>query len=304
AQARPGWVPEPVDTPIDRTTPPDRWANAATFGALGDGVTDATAALRRLFASGAAVVVLPTGTYVVSDAIEVPRSVRRIVGMNSTLRPASQRAPGFARTGGMVRVLTGGPPLEIGRLTFDNTNGGLQVAIEAAGARDVAIRDVVSAGATLLDRKAGGGRVFIEDVCCGRITLAGPRPVFARQLDTEGAGIRILNDGAPLWILGLKTEGVGTIVDNRGGARTDIFGGLLYVVRETDGSVPAFRNDASFLSASFVEEVLRAGRHYRVYVQQDGGDVPAAAFPARGMGRMVGTLLAEPSAVGGSQPDR
>ncbi|MBC7799041.1 MAG: hypothetical protein H7Z10_00330, partial [Gemmatimonadaceae bacterium] len=60
AQARPGWVPEPVDTPIDRTTPPDRWANAATFGALGDGVTDATAARPRRVAAGAARGVVPT----------------------------------------------------------------------------------------------------------------------------------------------------------------------------------------------------------------------------------------------------
>lgn len=295
-QARPDWAMTPQDTPVHRSRP-DRWANAAKFGAVGDGATDATAGLRRAFASGAATIYLPTGTYLISDAVEVPASVRRIVGMNSTIRPMTPRARSFARTSGMLRVLTGGRPLEIGRLAFDNTNGGLQVAIEAAGPRDVVVRDVVSAGVTLLDRKAAGGAVFIEDVCCGRIALAGPAPVFARQLDTEGAGVRILNDGAPLWILGLKTEGAGVVVDNRGGARTEVFGGLMYVVRETDGTVPAFRNEASWLSATFVEEVLRAGRLYRTYVRQVGEterELPAAMFQERGMGRMVGSLRASP----------
>ena len=174
--------------------------------------------------------------------------------------------------------------------------------MSAAAPLTVAVRgaagDAVAAGVTLMDRKLPGGRLFIEDVCCGRLALAGSSPVFARQLNTEGAGVRILNDGAPLWVLGLKTEGVGTVVDNRNGARTEVFGGLLYVVRETDGSVPAFRNEASWLSATFVEEVLRAGRSYRTYVQQveAGGEqgLPVTEFPERGMGRIVGALRAQP----------
>ena len=294
-QGRPAWAMEPSETPAPFREPVARWANAAKFGAVGDGATDDTAALRRAFASGAAVVYLPSGTYAISGRIDIPASVRRIAGMNSALRVLQPRARGFAPTGGMFRVATGGELLTIERLAFDNTDLGLQVAIEIAGSRDVEIRDVVSAGTTLVDRKPEGGRLFLENICCGKLQFAGPRPVYARQLDTEGGGTRIRNQGAPLWILGLKTEGVMTVVDNQAGARTDVFGGLLYMVRPSDPAVPAFRNEGSWLAATFAEEVLLRGRSYRTYVRQGEGELAVTEFPERGLGRVVPLLLADPS---------
>jgi len=40
----------------------------------------------------------------------------------------------------------------------------------------------------------------------------------------------IINDGAPLWILGFKTERPILAVDNRNGATTDIVGALFCMV--------------------------------------------------------------------------
>jgi len=158
---------------------------------------------------------------------------------------------------------------------------------------------VVSAGVTLLDRKAEGGRVFLEDVCCGRMQIAGPRPVLARQFDTEGGGVRILNVGSPLWILGLKTEGVSIILDNSAGGHSDIFGGLVYVVRDgADATIPAFHNTDSWLAASFAEESLRAASRYQIYIGPTGdsqrSSIPVTGFPQRGLGRFVPTLIDEP----------
>jgi len=287
----PAGMPRPLDTPPAPRVPPARWTSVALFGAVPDPVRDSTDAFRRAFASGAEVIYLPHGTYAISDSIVVPATVRRILGMHSTLKILAARQPGFSRTGGMLKITAGEAPVSIERLAFDNTNMGQQLAIEVAGRRDVVIKDVVAAGVGLLDRKPEGGRVFLEDVCCGRMQIAGPAPVFARQLDTEGAGARIINLGSPLWLLGLKTEGISTIVENHSGARTDIFGGLVYMVR-TGPPVPAFSNDGGWLSACFAEESLRPGSHYEIYLADQGRNIAADGFPSRGLAHFVPDLSA------------
>lgn len=299
AQSPPTWRPTLADSPPVPAVTPDQWVNPVHFGATGDPNQDATDALRRAIATGAAVLYLPHGIYAIHDSIDIPASLQRIVGMNSTIKVVAARPPTFARSSGMFRIASSGPSLAIERLAFDNSYLGDQLAIEVSGQRDVTIRDVVSAGVTLLDRKPSGGRVFLEDVCCGRMQIGGHSPVFARQFDTEGGGVRIANQGSPLSILGLKTEGTCTIVDNAMGARTDIFGGLVYVVRDGPGpSVPAFRNSESWLSTSFAEESLRAGSRYDVYLGRnpsDPGDIVSVAdFPERGFGRFVPDLRDEP----------
>jgi hypothetical protein len=278
---------------------PAEWVNVANFGASGDADQDATEALRRAVNSGAEILYLPHGIYTISDSIEIPSTLRKIFGMNSTIRVAPTRLPTFSRSAGMVRITAGGSPLAIERLAFDNSGQGDQLAVEFSGGRDVVLRDVVSAGVTLLDRKPTGGRIFLEDVCCGRIKIAGRQPAYARQLDTEGGGVRIINEGSPLSILGLKTEGVCTIVESSGGAHTDIFGGLVYVVRDGAGlATPAFRDTASWLAASFAEESLRPDSRYQIYLSRElaGGPavVPVGNFPQRGFGRFVPELLDEP----------
>jgi hypothetical protein len=295
----PDWLPPSSDAPAVPDVPPEQWVSPARFGATGNPAQDATEALRKAMASGAAVIYLPHGTYMISDAIEVPASVRRIVGMNSAIRVLPKRLPQFQRAAGMMRVAVAGQPLTIERLAFDNSNQGDQLAVELAADRDLTLRDVVSAGTTLLDRKASGGRAFLEDVCCGRIVLAGAKPVIARQFDTEGGGVRIVDKGAPLSILGLKTEGVSIILDNSVGAHTDIFGGLVYMVRDgADATIPAFRNTDSWLAAAFVEESLRTDSRYQAYLGPTAESkrevVPASNYPARGYGRFVPNLVDQP----------
>jgi len=159
------------------------------------------------------------------------------------------------------------------------------------------LRDIVTAGTSLLDRKPSGGRVFIENVCCGALRMAGPKPVIARQLDTEGDDTRIVNDGGDLTVLGLKTEGDCTVLDNRDGARGTILGGLLYIVRDADPAIPAFRDSGAGLNATFVEESLRTASRYTVYLQGASHTVRATEFPPRGEGRIV-ALLASGSTTG------
>lgn len=281
-----------ADAPPVPDEPPTRWVNvlhyvapkkAAPRTAAGD-ITDA---LRRAVATGASTIYLPFGRYTIDDSVALPPTLQHIVGMNSSITVTPTRRLEFARTSGMFRIEQPGPPLLIERLAFDMTNLGDQLAVEVTAPCDVTLRDVVSAGTSLLNRRAGGGRVFLDDVCCGPIAIAGPNPVYARQLDTEGGGTRITNNGTPLAILGIKTEGDCTVIDNHDGARSVVLGGLLYIVRDADPAVPAFVNNGGGLLAAFVEETFRPASRYTTYVRDAQRELPAARFPERGYGRIV-----------------
>jgi hypothetical protein len=292
------WKPLPTrtevaldDAPPPATTPLRDWVNVLRFASPGPEPMDITDALRRAFASKAATVYLPFGRYTIHAAIDLPATLRRFVGMNASITVRPEREPDFARTSGMFRIAQSGPPLTIERLAFDMTDLGDQLAVEVAGPREVVLRDIVTAGTSLLDRKPSGGRVFIEDTCCGALRISGPQPVIARQLDTEGGGARIANDGGNLAVLGLKTEGDCTVLDNSNAAQATILGGLLYIVGDADPKVPAFRDQSGSLEASFVEESLRSASHYSVYLQGAGPDIRAADFPPRGDGRIVPWLV-------------
>ena len=293
------WQPFPApvtlaDSPPEPDEPIASWVNVLRFADPASGNHDITEALRRAMSSGAATIYLPYGKYMISDTIDIPASVRRIIGMNASITVTPQRNPSFARTSGMFRVTKPGPPLLIDRVVFDMTDLGDQLAVEQTAARDVVLRDIVTAGTSLLNRGPDGGRTFIEDVCCGQISVAGAAPVYAMQLDTEGGGTRILNNGSPLTILGIKTEGDCIVLDNRAGARSQILGGLLYVVHDADPSVPAFRNTNARLQVSFVEESFSAASRYTTYLDDTGNGkaqgVGAGTFPQRRYGRIVPLL--------------
>ena len=287
----------PLDLPLAEAPPmvadpPSQWVNVLRFTRA----PDITEGLRQAMASGASTIYLPYGRYTISEGIAVPPTVRRIVGMNASITVPPQRRPDLARDSGMLQITQAGPPLAIEGLVFDMTDLGDQLAVQVTAQRDVTLRDVVTAGASVLDRGASGGRVFIEDTCCGPLRIAGPAAVYARQLNTEGGGTRIFNAGGKLVVLGLKTEGDCVVVDNKAGADTEILGGLIYVVRDADPAVPAFRNDGGRLLASFVEESFRAASRYTIHLQDPraGQTIPAAASPARGYGRLVPWLTANP----------
>jgi len=278
-----------ADAPPVAADPVETWVRVeASPYDLAHDITDA---LRKAMASGASTIYLPHGRYTINDGIAVAPTLRRIVGMNSSITVRPERQPSFARNTGMLRIDQPGPPLAIERVAFDMTDLGEQLAVQVSARRDVTLRDVVSAGTSLLDRSAQGGAVFLEDVCCGALRIAGPSPVYARQLDTEGGEVRIANDGSPLTILGLKTEGDGTVIENRNGARSQILGGLLYIVRDADPKIPAFVNTNGELLASFVEESFRPASRYTVYLRDRDREVRAAEFPARGHGRIVPWLV-------------
>jgi outer membrane murein-binding lipoprotein Lpp len=287
-----GWrLPAPPPPP-EWSPPPSRWASVVQFGAKPDSGEDATAAIRAALRSGAEVVYFPSGRYVISDSIEVPAAVRRIDGMLSSIT-IERRVPGFARDAGMFRVASAGEPLTIERLALDNAGRGPQLGIEHSGARTLVLRDFIAYAVAALHRRATGGPLFLENTSVGPIRLEGRAGVWARQLNTEGTGVRILNAGAPLSILGLKSEQNSTVVENEAGAQTEVLGGLLYLVNPPRPPRPAFVNrPGARMSVAYAESAYVADNVYREHVVEMGPDGPlrvitADQLPQRGHARIV-----------------
>lgn len=289
-------LPHPA-APLVAAGAPAHWARVAPPPADDAAREDWADRLQAALRTGASTVYLPHGTYWISHPLDIPPGVRRIVGMNATLRVLPQRRADFARTTGMLRIAEPGEPLVVERLAFDNTDAGLQVAVELRADRTLVLRDIFGAGVTTLDRSPTGGMAFLEDTCCGLLHVAGLRPVVARQLNTEGGGVRVVNDGAPLAIIGIKTEGFCTVVQTEATGRTEILGGLLYVVvppKEPD--MPAFVTRDGQLAATFAEESLVPTSHYRLYLADtEAGQtrqVAPSEMPSRGLGRIVPLMQA------------
>jgi len=260
------------------------WVSVTKFGAQPNSVDDASPAIRAAFASGASVVYFPSGIYHISEQVVVPRSVRRIVGMQSAIYIAN-RSAGFSRDSGMFAAKTDGESLTIESLALDNTNLGRQVGLELAGGRSLVLRDFITAGVSL-QRSASGGPFFLENVCCGFLRVAGTSGVWARQFNAEGSSVRVTNDGSPMSIVGLKVEGNAIVVENLPGANTEILGGLIYQVRPVSINKPAFINhEGARLFVSYAEEAYLPNSFYLEHVVEKSRDssssVTAESLPRR-----------------------
>lgn len=279
--------------PAPPEPPTSRWANVQRYGAKADSGEDAAAAIRAALASGAEVVYFPTGRYVIGSAVEVPRSVRRIVGMFSSIAVAPQRDAAFQRESGMFRVVGPGESLTIEALALDNMERGSQVGIEHAGERTLVLRDLITGGVDIR-RARDAGELHTENTCCGALRVAGPRGVWSSQFNSEGLASRIVNAGAPLQVLGIKVEQNCTVVENLEGARTEVLGGLIYQVAKAPVAKPAFINhEGANLYAAYAETAYIEGSAYATHFRQIGPmptarDVTADRLPARGaMARIV-----------------
>jgi hypothetical protein len=297
--ATPSWAlpvkSAPVTVPTDG---PETWVNVQAYGAVGDGVTDSTSAVQQALRSGAATVYFPFGSYIVNDTLDVPASVRRIEGMMSTVSVRRYNSVPFWMGGGIFKVANNTAPLLIERLSFDMMNRGGKLAIEYAGAAPLVLRDVVCAGIALVDRAASGGELFADNVSGGTIRLAGSNGAWIRQFNSEGNGVRASNNGAPLWILGAKTEQNATLAATSAGGVTEVLGGLVYMVNSPAARNPLLTNNGGKVFASYAESAYVATATYDVHLadQTPGAErtVRAAALMPRGLGRLVPLIATAP----------
>ena len=93
--------------------------------------------------------------------------------------------------------------------------------------------------------------------------------VSARQLNIENEGTHLLNDAGDLWILGYKTERGGTLLDTRGGGRSEVLGGFSYTT--TAGKLAPMFVTADSPVFAFFSEVCYSGDPFQTLIRETRG---------------------------------
>ena len=217
--------------------------------------------------SGAATVYFPFGAYGVSGEreVRVPAHVRRIVGFSSIINCCSDAS--------RLRFVVdepNGEPLIIEQ--FDNG-----ISVDHRSSRAVAIKH----GSVKYISSPGAGDLFIEDVVYKRWTFRPGQRVWARQFNTEtihDPATKVVNSGE-LWILGVKTEGRGTVIRSEPGAKTELLGTLIYPLSiqkpgAAANSEIAFVSkdaDVSYIYSLSTYEENGEDKNYAVQIQDSRG---------------------------------
>jgi len=266
-------VKEPPEVAVE---PPQTWANVDNFSADPTGPKDSSAAIQKAMDSGATTVFLP-GTYTLTLTVVIRGKVRRIVGVGGMIDYFSKVKPDF-------RIVDGTSPV-VSLEHFAYIHGGVEVDTQ----RTVLFRSVSDCDLTFTP-KAEGGELFFEDFVTHHLKLKDQR-VWARQLNVENEGTHIVNDRSQLWVLGYKTERGGTLLDTRGGGRSEILGGFSYTTTAgklapmfvTDNSsVFTFFNEVCYNGDPF-ETLIREtrNRQTKVVKRSEGGTTPYVAIPEK-----------------------
>ena len=233
----------------------DAWDGPLAHGGKGDDTKDDSAAIQAAVDSGAGTVYLPNGVWTIRTTVELHKNVRRVIGCEARLildLPAGE--PAFRLAGGTAPVVI------VERLELQPAQ---RLFIEQASDRVLVLSSCE--GASL--NWTGKGDVFLEDVASRQPwTIPAGRRLWARQWCVEVPGTKILNDGGQLWLLGLRTEMPGTLIDTRAGGKTELLGGLCFS-SGTWKADPMFRLTDS--SASFcLTETSLSGNPYQTIVTE------------------------------------
>ena len=255
-------IKEPPEVPVDD---PKTWANVDIFGADPTGQHDSSAAIQKAMDSGATTVFLP-GLYALKTTVLIRGKVRRVVGVGGMIDYVRKVKPDFRIGDGASQVVS----LE----HFAYIHGGIEIDTK----RTIIFRSVADCDLTMT-RKAEGGELFFEDFVTHDLKLKNQK-VWARQLNVENEGTHVMNDHSDLWVLGYKTERGGTLLETRGGGRSEILGGFSYTT--TAGKLaPMFVTDNSSVF-TFFSEVCFSGDPFKTLIQETRGKT--TKFVRRGEG--------------------
>jgi len=227
-----------------------------------------------------------SGSYTISDTIVVSGGIRRIVGTQAGLRLGTALLSGDTRSIFRFENLTG-TDIVFERFFFylSQKDYNIQVTwLEQKTTTPLVIRDVGSFGGLTYKNTTSGGKLFIEN-CAASGFRFDNQEVWARQLNPEfHYAPYVLNSGANgrLWVLGLKTEGKGTLIITQTGAYTEVLGGCLLAIDNPNSPVvyPFIINEANaFLSFTNVNSNL-----FNQFVQETRGGVTQVHTPSENSG--------------------
>ena len=270
----------PIQNAPDFNEDVNQWVSVTDFGAKPNDSVDDAAAIQAAIDSGKSTIYFPTGAYNISSTIHVHGNVRKIVGMDSFIDPMPSMPPPDPS----LRYEPGTySAVFVERL---NVNGWR----EHASPQTLVLRDC---GHGNYRGAKGAGSLFGENVMIGKWQFEPGQKVWLRQLNTEFTkATRVVNNGAKLWILGLKTEDPHTVIETKGGGQTEVLGGLIYPVISVPATDVAFVNNESQVSLIYVTAADRSeDQDYTIHVQEtkDGltKTLIKSVIPNRGPGSFV-----------------
>ena len=214
---------------------PEKWANLIDFGADPSGEKDSSAALQRAIDSGAKTVFLPAGAnFKMTGEVEIRGAVERIIGLEGRFT---------AENKGVWRLVDSGaddaPAVIIERINGRSGAPGIRLIHESKRTL------IVSSAMGINIEGRGSGDIFVEDLS-GSLNLYQPgQSAWCRQLNTEVNKTMLHNNGGKLWLLDIKTEKIGTIIETVNGGITDAAGIFIYSNIGWKDGVPAFIIDES-----------------------------------------------------------
>lgn len=236
------------ETPSFHNNDLDTWANVENYPSI-----------QAAMDSGKSTIYFPSGKHRISGIINIPATVRKIVGFESKISSGKEQKAVF-------KILEDSEhPLIIEGLL-------LGITVDHLSPRSLAIKHSKARGQVIRNGR-DAGKLFLEDVQT-HLSLEYPQDIWARQLNSEtlrNPDTKVLNNGGNLWILGIKTEGKGTVIETTDGGRTELLGTLIYPVRKFNAEE---RNQAAFInnesSHSLIYSVSARGsnRNYRIQVKE------------------------------------
>ncbi len=234
--------------PVRWGNPDGDWVNLLSFGADPEGKRDSSGALQAAIDSGAKTVFLPAGAnFRFEGEIQIRGPVERIIGLEGRF-VTEGTAVWRLVDGRHPRNLPDAPAVILERCT--SASGGHGIVLKHESRRTL----IVSSWTGMAVEGWGSGDIFLDDYC-GRLDLNQPgQSAWCRQLNTEHQGVMCRNRGGRLWILGMKTEKIGTIIETTQGGITDAAGIFVYSNRGWDEKVPAFVIDNSTATLAGISE--------------------------------------------------
>ncbi|MBD3320909.1 MAG: hypothetical protein GF350_07445 [Chitinivibrionales bacterium] len=211
----------------------DQWESVAAHGAVPDDSSDDTSPIQQAMDAGKPVVYFPSGTYELSSTISIGPSVQKIIGCGVRLVPASGNSFDSAGTVPAFDIsASAGGPLYWENFVFgnnsDNTAPGLWFSHSSD--RTLVLEHICQLGGTTFYRSAGAaGDVFADDIFASFWRFSGPQNIWARQISAHRDGVRIVNDGARLWMLGFYTRGKGTMIETKNSGETELLGACHFI---------------------------------------------------------------------------
>ena len=214
--------------------PAKDWASIVKFGADPTGKADASAALQAAIDSGARTVFLAAGMrFQFNSPVEIREPVERIIGLEGVFH-TDGKAVWKLVDGRHPRGLPDAKAVVIERMS--GSSGGHGIPVRHESKRSLVVSSTIGFSVD----GHGAGDIFLDDFC-GNLNLHQPgQSAWCRQLNTEHNGTMLRNNGGRLWILGMKTEKIGTIIETVSGGITDAAGIFIYSNQGWDEKVPAF----------------------------------------------------------------